>query len=104
MIVVDYMDGDGINHRVAIPEGRNDLPPEEGIPVSLELDMLYNYLEPEFRKSLYLALWKMGLITPCDYLRPGASELFRRAMNSAIRTEFFKVMELAKEVCDHDRR
>jgi hypothetical protein len=100
MKVIDYQDADGVPHRVALPDGRDDIPPAEGLPVSLNLDMLYTELEPEFRRNFYIALWNMGLIQPCDYLRPGASELFRRAFNSAIRTEFFRVMALAKEVCD----
>ena len=98
MKVVDFTDYEGIPHRVALPEGES-IPPEEGLKISLDLDMLFSDLPAAFRQQFYLALWQVGLIEPCDYLRPGASDLFRRALNSAIRTDFYQVLAMAKETC-----
>lgn len=102
MKVVEYTDYEGIPHRVAIPEGE-DIPPEQGIPVSLDLDMLYEDLPVEFRKKLYVNLWQAGLITACDYTQPGASETFRRAFLAVIRSDFMDVLTLAREVCNNER-
>lgn len=98
MRIVDYQDGDGITHRVSIPDSV-DIPPEQGLPISLNLDMLFNDLPLHFRQQFYKNLWDLGLITACDYLQPGASEIFRRALLATIRSDFIMVKELANEGC-----
>ena len=99
MKTIDYRDADGIQRRVALPD-ESTIDPSEGLPVSLNLDMLFEGLPHHFRVAFYQALWDVGLIEPCDYTRPGASDLFRRAMMIAIKQDFFAVLQLAREACD----
>lgn len=99
MQIKDYVDPQGITRRVALPDDWHGDDPSEGIPVSLDLDDIYGDLPIEFRRKLYTALHEAGLVTPCDYLPPGASDKFRRALLLCIKHEFFDVLALAREVC-----
>lgn len=104
MKIMDYADAQGIRRRVALPDDWNGDDPAEGIPVSFDLDAVYGDLPVEFRRALYQACWDQGLITACDYVQPGASEKFRRALLNVIKFDFVTtILPLAREVCNHGK-
>lgn len=89
----------GIPKVVLLPAGETDT--RLGIPVSLDLSTLYAHMPPAFVQTLTGELHNRGLIEPCDYLKPGAAELYRAALLSVIRHDFLSIQTLAKEVCNH---
>lgn len=91
-----YTDPDGIERVVIAPEGERDL--ATGIPVSMDLDVLYAHMPAEWRRSLYAALHAQGLIEPADYFKPGASDRFRAAMLTVIRHDFLNAQSLANDL------
>jgi hypothetical protein len=104
MQIKDYTDALGIPRRVALPDNFNGDDFSEGIPVSFDLDAVYGDLPAEFRRKLYAACWDQGLITPCDYAQPGASEKFHRALLIVIKLDFVSaILPLAREVCNHGK-
>ena len=98
---VKTTNGLGINQVVLIPEGETDA--SLGIPISLDLSTLYPHMPPAFVSALTGELHTRGLVEPCDYLKPGAAELYRAALLSVIKHDFLSVQTLAKEVCNHGR-
>lgn len=94
---VDYTDKHGIKRRVLLPDGVTVH--EEGIPVSLDVDRLFEDTTIEFRRRLVDTLWSMDLVEPCDFKRPGAAELVRAAIHSAIKVDTLNVITLATEEC-----
>lgn len=93
----DYIDKDGIQRRVLIPEGVTDY--SEGIPVSLPVDSLFADCPLSFRQELVAELWARGLVEPCDFRRAGAAELVSAALRSAIKKDALDVLALAREDC-----
>jgi hypothetical protein len=93
---IEYRDSEGIMRRVIVPsdDGAN---PEEGIPVSLQVDLLYEHMPLPFRQRLTDALWAQGLIEPADYLRAGAAEKIRAAWLSVVRYDVLDIQNLARE-------
>lgn len=89
----------GVSQVVLLPDGETDA--TLGIPVSLDLSTLYPHMPPEFVQILTRELHTRGLIEPCDYLKPGAAELYRAALLSVIRHDFLSIQTIAKEVCNH---
>lgn len=98
---VDYVSAEGLPQRSLIPADANGIPPEEGIPVHLDLDPLYGHLPLEFRQRLYQALWTRGLIEPRDYLQPGAAERYMAALRAVVKEDALSAIALAKEVIHH---
>lgn len=94
---VDYTDKDGIKRRVLLPAGDHNV--NEGIPISLDLDSLYGHCPVEYRRILTDELWARGLIEPCDFNRPGASELIRAAILAAVKRDTLDIQSLAREAC-----
>lgn len=94
-ITVDYYDEDGIKRRVLVPD--TDIPPREGIPLSLPVDKLYNSMPREFRVRLMEALWSRGLVEPADFFKPGAAELTRNAIMDTCKFDALDIISLAKE-------
>lgn len=95
LVETDYLDRDGIRHQVILPAGAHD--PAEGIPVSLDVDSLFRHCSIEFRHNLNEELWARGLIKPADFLKAGAPELIRAAMQSAVKKDVLDIISLAKE-------
>lgn len=98
---VDFIDDEGRNRRVLVPE-ESAIAPHEGLPVSLELDDIFPDAPPDFLTRLHNALWQQGLIEPQDYLKPGAPEIYKRALLSVVRLDFHRIRQLAQEVLEHD--
>jgi len=99
---VDFTDSAGRKRRALVPAG-DGFKPEEGIPLSLDLDDLYPDAPVVFLTRLHNELWERGLIEPQDFLRPGAPETFKRALLSVIRLDFMTIKQLASEgVKPHD--
>lgn len=94
---VDYRDEHGIKRRVLLPSGVTAH--EEGIPVSLDVDRLYLHCPVDFRRRLVEELWARNLIEPCDFLRAGASELTRAAINAAMKADTLDIITLAGQEC-----
>lgn len=99
---LDYTDPSGISRRVLIPADANGIDPNEGIPVSLNLDELYSHMPPDFLKALYQALWAVGLIEPQDFLAGGAADKYRAALLSVIKKDYMNVMTIAKQQNAHE--
>jgi len=97
---VKTTNGLGVPQVVLIPDGEDAA---LGIPLSLDLSTLYPHMPPAFVSALTGELHTRGLIEPCDYLKPGAAELYRAALLSVIKHDFLSVQTLAKEVCNHGR-
>lgn len=98
MGIVDFLDEDGRWKRVYIPENQLGMvPPEEGIPVSLDISGLYAGVPGEFVTRVSNDLWNVGLIEPKDFLKPGAADKIRAALLSAIRSDTMDIIALAKE-------
>lgn len=91
---VTTVDKEGLPIVVLVPGG---IPVEEGIPISLPLNLIFGSLPVDFRKRLYNALWDRGLVEPSDYLKPEASSLYKAAILSIIRTDFYDLVRLAQE-------
>ncbi len=98
-IKLDYEDAAGIRRRVLLPKDCDDCDPSEGIPLSLDLDAIYEHLPLLFRVRLYNALWDQGLIEPQDYLQPKAAERYMAAMRTVIKHDAFDAIAIAKERC-----
>lgn len=99
---VDYLDRAGRKRRALVPAG-DGAHPEEGIPLSLDLDDLYPDAPEAFLTRLHNELWQRGLIEPQDFLQPGAPETFKRALLAVIRLDFMTIKQLAQEgVKPHD--
>ncbi len=95
-ISIDYRDELGIDRRVLVPEddGAN---PSEGVPLSLDVDSLYEHMPVKFRQQLIKELWARNLIEPTDFLRPGAAELIRAALLSVVKRDTMDILNLARE-------
>lgn len=94
---VDYVDAEGIQRRVIIPEGATEY--QEGIPISLPVDNLYQHCSAEFRQELMAELRARGLIEACDYLKPGASELIRASLIAVVKKDVLDIISFASEEC-----
>ena len=92
---VDYIDKEGIQRRVLIPDGVTDY--AEGIPVSLPVDSLFAHCSAEFRRELIEELWARGLVEPSDYLKAGAAELVTAALRSVVKNDALSIISLARE-------
>lgn len=98
---VDYTDSEGRKRRVLLPDDTT-LTPDEGIPVSLDLDALFPDAPVDFLTRLHNALWERDLIEAQDYLKPGAPEVYKRALLAVIRLDFMHIKQLAQEVIHND--
>jgi hypothetical protein len=96
LVNIDYRDEHGIDRRVLVPEddGAN---PSEGVPLSLDVDSLYEHMPIKFRQQLVKELWARNLIEPADFLRPGAAELIRAALLSVVKRDTMDILNLARE-------
>lgn len=92
----DTTDALGLPKRVLIPAGAD---PSEGIPVSFDFEQVYARMPAPFIAELTKACWARGLIEPCDFLKPGADQLFKSAMLSVIKHDFLSVQTIAQEIC-----
>lgn len=92
-------DDSGISRVVLIPPGEADA--STGIPISLDLSPLFGHMPPAFQRDFYKALHDQGLIEPADFFKPGAAELYRRALFTVIKHDFLNVQALAKQEIDH---
>lgn len=99
-----YVDESGINRLVLVPANSNGIDLSEGIPISLDLDPLYEHLPLEFRVRLYNALWDRGLIKPHDFLAPDAPEKYMAAIRSIIKRDALDAVKLANEVIRNGNR
>lgn len=93
---VRYIDKTGIPRLVLLDDPA--APPEEGIPLSVDLSTLYGHMPIEFQRDLYDSLWAQGLVTEMDYAKPGAADRFKAAMLSVIKHDFLDVQKLIKGV------
>lgn len=101
-IKMDYVDREGIQRRVLLPEGDHNV--QEGIPLSLMVDSLYSHCPVEYRVRITDELWARGLIEPCDFIKPGASELIRSAILAAVKSDVLDIITLATKECTRDGR
>lgn len=97
---VDYLDAEGIKRRVILPSD-DGLNPEEGIPVSVPVDTLYEHMPLEFRRDLVEALWNNGLIESIDFLRKDAPDKIRASLLSVVKHDTMDILALAKEMKDN---
>lgn len=97
-VKVDFIDKEGIKRRVLMPEGDTDGSTDEGIPISLPVDSLYEQMPLTFRKRLVEELWNVGLIEPEDFLRGDAPNRIRAALMSVIRKDTMDILNLAREM------
>lgn len=102
MKLVEHVDEDGIKRRVALPDLAFDT--AEGIPVSLDVDSLYEHMPVSFRAKLVEELWNRDLIQPADFLRPGAAEKIRSALLSVVHFDTMDIITLAKERLNDGKR
>lgn len=98
MRTVDFIDDEGIQRRVLLPDD-TAASVDEGIPRSLRVDELYSTASLAFRVRLVQELWNRGLVEPCDFLRPEAPELIRSALLAAVKMDTFDILTFAKEGC-----
>ena len=94
---VDFTDFEGRKRRALAVDD-----PEEGIPLSMELDALFPDAPADFLSKLHNALWARGLIEPRDYLAPGAPEHYKRALLEVIRLDFAAIKNMAKERLNYE--
>ena len=94
---VDYFDKEGIQRRVLLPSD-DGATPQEGIPVSLPVDQLYQHMPLKFRIALVEALWNVGLVEPEDFLQRTAPERIRAALMSVIKYDTMDIITLAQEM------
>ena len=95
---ITYTDSEGRKRRALAVDN-----PEEGIPLSMELDALFPDAPPAFLTKLHNTLWERGLREPQDYLTPGAPETYKRALLEVIRLDFHTIKQLAQErLANHD--
>lgn len=97
---VEFIDQEGRKRRVLVPDGATTRP-EEGIPVSLDLDEVFPDAPADFLARLHNELWARGLVEPQDFLKAGAPEAYKRALLSVIRLDFARIRQLAQEVTQH---
>lgn len=95
MIKRDFVDAYGFRRRSLIPDDTAD--PNEGIPCSLALEVLYAHMPITFQLALNQAFWDVGLIEPGDFLRAGATEKIRAAWLSVVKHDVFAIQGFAKE-------
>lgn len=91
----DYVDRDGIQRRVLIPPDVTDY--GEGVPLSLDVDVLFRHCGIDFVRDLSAELWARGLIEPADYLKAGAAELITAALRSVVKRDALDILALARE-------
>lgn len=94
---VDYVDSEGIKRRVILPsdDGAN---PDEGIPISVPVDSLFEQMPVEFRRALVDALWANGLIEKDDFLRKDAPDKIRASLLSVVKHDTMDILNLAREM------
>jgi hypothetical protein len=97
MVKMDYVDSDGIQRRVELPAGVSNY--AEGVPVSLDVDRLFMDCSPDFRRKLVQELWARNLIEPCDFMKAGAPELIRSAVQACIKIDTLDIITLANREC-----
>jgi len=97
-VTKDFRDERGIMRRVLLPH--DDANPEEGVPLSLNLDHLYEHAPPDFVAQLSSALFSRGLVEPRDFLRPGGHELTRDAVLDCVREDALSIISLARSMLD----
>lgn len=93
----DFVDREGVMRRVLLPDGDHNV--NEGIPISLPVDSLYEHCPIEFRRKLIEELFARGLVEPCDFLKSGASELIRSAILATVKSDVLDIITLASKEC-----
>lgn len=93
----EYVDQNGFRRRVLLPAGVTSY--SEGVPVSLDVDRLFEHCSIEFRRKLIDELWARDLVEPCDFLRPGAPELIRAAIAACVKVDTLNIVTLAHSEC-----
>ncbi len=94
---VDYIDAEGIKRRVILPSD-DGVNPEEGIPISVPVDTLFEHAPIEFRRALVDALWANGLIEKDDFLRKDAPDKIRASLLSVTKHDTMDILNLAREM------
>lgn len=99
---VDYTDAEGIKRRVLLPTDDGAYP-EEGIPISLPIDKIYQHMPLTFRQALVDAFFAVGLVEPKDFLAAGAATRIQAALLSVVKRDVMDILALAKEVERHGK-
>lgn len=99
----DYYDERGIPRKVALPDGYTG-DPKRGIPVSLNIDSLYDHMPVAFLQRLYPELWRRGIVTAQDALKPGGAGAIRAAILAVIDHDALNIQGIAKGVLDNGNR
>lgn len=100
LIKLDYRQQNGVLQRVLLPH--RDFPPEEGVPISLDLGRLYGHMPIDYVVKLTEALYNRGLVEPADFMKPGAAELTRAAILDVAKRDALDILSEAKRVLDQD--
>lgn len=97
----EYNDERGVKRLVLLPDD-STADPREGIPLDLDIGILYPHMPPAFVAELTNALHARGLIQPRDYLAPGAAEKIRAALLSIVKRDTMDILALAKELANNE--
>lgn len=70
-MIKDYLDEHGFKHRVWLADDDDGRHPEQGLPISLDLEPIAAALgwNMDFARALQEELWAQGVITADDFLR-----------------------------------
>lgn len=96
LVKQDYVDERGRKARVLVPDD-GSTPPSEGIPISLDLSVVYGDAPDSFIVRLTDECWARGLIEPSDFLVAGAAERIRSALFGALRYDPLSIQTFAKD-------
>ena len=97
MAIRDYTDERGILRKVAVPESfTGDL--KRGIPISLNVDSVFEEMPISFLQRLYPAFYQRGIVTYEDTLQPGAAGRIQAAILSVVSHDALNIQALAKGV------
>lgn len=85
----DYTDELGFKHRVFIPDTMPDLPPQLGVEMSLDFEMLAAEfgIPPIMGAQVQAELWEQGIITSDDYLKDNIHAIVGSALRRIIKVE-----------------
>lgn len=92
----EFYDSNNVRRRVSVPDDfEGDL--SEGIPVSLDLSKVFPDAPWEFIRRLTDDCFALNLVTPDDFLRPGAVRKIQAALHSALEHDALSIQRFAKE-------
>ena len=96
-----YITPEGLQTIVLVPDGSTDL--ASGIPVSLDISLIYTHMPHDFVVELTAALHAQGLVKPSDYFQPGAADRYKAAVFMVIRKDFLDLQALALQELESRR-